>query len=241
MLNFLVVHFANHMYWEARDWDATLAMLQETYDAAGDDADRALVLVTRAAYAVVRGDFSQGKIDPWQALGLQAQGTELASNRESLYGMAELLGGDVNLAYDRFVTACELQFDNFYALEGLMRSALWLSSRDRARAALQRIDDFPSTGRTGRALRVWARAGYAAVDGRADDAVEGFADADARFDELSLQLQRACAALDAVLLLPDRTELRPAAERARETFERIGARPYLDRLAQALSSAEQVA
>jgi class 3 adenylate cyclase/tetratricopeptide (TPR) repeat protein len=241
MLNFLVVHFANHMYWQGRDWDATLAMLQNTYEEAGDDADRVLLLASKSVYDLVRGDSSEVEIDPWQALGLKVDGPESASFRESLRGMAELLGGDADAAHERFVAAWEHQADNGYALEAAMRAALWLRDRDKASAALGRIEQYPATGRVGQALRAWARAGFAALEGRADDAVAGFADADARYDELSWQLPRAESALDAVTLLPDRADLRPAAERARETFQRLGAHPLLDRLEQALAKTESVA
>ena len=241
MLNFLVVHFATRMYWQARDWDATLALVQNTYDEAGDDADRVLLLSLKSFFGIIRGDSTESTIDPWQDLGLESDSPETASTREMLHGMAELVGGDLEVAYERFVAAAEQQPDDVYALGVAMRAALWLRDRDKATTALGRLEEYPATGRVGQAFRTWARAGFAALEGRVDEAVAGFADADARFDEVSAQLPRAEAALDAVILLPDRPELRPAAERARETFQQVGARPYLDRLEQALAIAESVA
>jgi hypothetical protein len=127
---------------------------------------------------------------------------------------------------------------NGFCVVPAVRAALWLGDPERARVAADRLDADPSPGRSWEANRVAARAGIAALEGHQADAIQGFLDALRRFPELGLEFEVARVALDFVLLLgPDVPEARSAGEGARAIFERVGAKPYLERLDAAMARA----
>ena len=80
------------------------------------------------------------------------------------------------------------------------------------------------------------RAGIAALEGRSDDALTDLRVGLDGFDRLGVDYFRAEAILIAVRLLgPGNAELRGLAEEARLVFERLGAKPYLTWLEDALT------
>jgi tetratricopeptide (TPR) repeat protein len=86
-----------------------------------------------------------------------------------------------------------------------------------------------------RAERARAWAGVAALEGRASEAVTRYRDAIRRYRELGLTFEVARAATAAVTLLGDGdSESAAAADEARTVFDRLGARPWLDLLENAL-------
>ena len=127
---------------------------------------------------------------------------------------------------------------NDFVLGFAVRAALWLGDPERARAAADRLDADPSPSRAAIAGGVVALAGIAALEGRRDEAIGSFLDALRRFGELGFEFEVARVGLDFVLLLgPDVPEARSAGEQARAIFERVGAKPYLERLDAAMTRA----
>jgi hypothetical protein len=109
---------------------------------------------------------------------------------------------------------------------------------ERARAAAARTDASPFSGATAQVDRLAARAGIAALEGHRDEAIAGYREVLRRRRALALHFETARSALDFVLLVgPDIPEARAAADEARAIFERVRARPYLERLAVALGEA----
>jgi hypothetical protein len=114
------------------------------------------------------------------------------------------------------------------------RAALWAG--DVADAAVI-VGELDASVRRGEAIgldRVTLRAGIAAREGRRTDAIAGYRDALRGWRALGCAFDEALAALDmGMLLAPTEREMAeaPAAlEAARETFSRLGARPFLERL-----------
>ena len=127
---------------------------------------------------------------------------------------------------------------NEFCLVSAVRAALWLGDPERARTAADRLDADPSPGRTWEANRIAARAGIAALEGHQADAIQGFLDGLRRLGALGYEFEVAHVALDFVLLVgPDIPEARAAGEQARVIFERVGAKPYLERLDAAMARA----
>jgi len=114
------------------------------------------------------------------------------------------------------------------------RAALWAGNVAGANDLVGQIDASVFRGQAIELDRATLRAGVAALEGRRADAVAGYREALRGWRSLGLAFDEAMAALDlAVLLVPTEREMAEAAsviEAARETLNRLGARPLLARL-----------
>ena len=120
--------------------------------------------------------------------------------------------------------------------QGIDPVGLMQEVRAPEKAALQRlIDRHEGLGVHGQAVsaeRVAMRAGLAALEGRTTDAHMGYREALDRWRDLGLEWDEGLTGLEMAVVL-DRTEPDVAAAigRSREIFERLRARPYMERLA----------
>jgi hypothetical protein len=117
------------------------------------------------------------------------------------------------------------------------RGAIWGGDLDAARRIEALLEGHPSTEATVTSVRLSTRAGILALEGRPDDAAAIYREA------LALQRERggpwflALTCLDVVMGLgPDHPLGREAEAEARSTFVRLGARPYLERLDEAVGA-----
>jgi tetratricopeptide (TPR) repeat protein len=121
---------------------------------------------------------------------------------------------------------------------GLLAARCDLMSGDADRAVLDMVavDASPRRGRAIDADRATIRAGIAALLGRTDEALGGYREALAAWRDLGLVWDEALCAIDmATLLEPAIPEVKAAAEAARRTLVRLGARPFVERLDAAMS------
>ena len=89
----------------------------------------------------------------------------------------------------------------------------------------------PESGAVFEAYRTAMRAGLAALEDRISEATRGYLEATSELRRVGLLWELARTQLDFVIAVgPGVREARDAAEEARATFERLGARPYLERL-----------
>jgi class 3 adenylate cyclase/tetratricopeptide (TPR) repeat protein len=117
------------------------------------------------------------------------------------------------------------------------RPALWAHDVDAARKDLAAIDATGVHGRVVELRRLTIHAGIAALEARAADALAMYRDALRGWHEVGLVWDETLTAIDmAELLDPAEPEVRAAAETARATLVRLGARPYLERLDAAIAS-----
>jgi hypothetical protein len=109
--------------------------------------------------------------------------------------------------------------------------ALLNRDADLAAEALASLD---ATGVHGRVVSMHRRtiqSGRAALDGRAAEALAGFREALAGWRDLGLPWRIALTAIVmATVLGPQEPEVRAAADEAREILDRLGAKPFLERL-----------
>jgi class 3 adenylate cyclase/tetratricopeptide (TPR) repeat protein len=121
------------------------------------------------------------------------------------------------------------------------RAALWGADAGGARSDLAAIDATGVHGRVVETRRITIRAGLAALDGLAAESVASYRDALRAWKELGLANDEALTALDmAILLGPSVPEVGPPAAAARAFFARVGARPLLARLDEAMGASGSV-
>ncbi|MGH3073622.1 MAG: ATP-binding protein, partial [Gaiellales bacterium] len=148
-----------------------------------------------------------------------------------------LMAGDFSAACDLAIAASEIDRElEPYALGVALRPALWGRDVARTRMVAERLDAQPQAAAYVQWTRTSARAGLAAFEGRIDEAVAGFGAALAMMRAVSANMDYALTALDLLVLVgADHPATREPAAEARKIFERVGARPYLDRLDAALA------
>ena len=116
----------------------------------------------------------------------------------------------------------------------LVRSALWAGDATGAASALASMEASGYLGPALAADRLVARAGIDALEGRGPAALAGYREALRAYRKLGLAFDEAAAAVDMAVLLPsperDAADVGMAIAAARDTLERLGARPFLARL-----------
>jgi class 3 adenylate cyclase len=156
-------------------------------------------------------------------------------------GWAAFTGGD--LAAARREAGIAADATNFFVPISLPlagRAVLWAGDAASLSEVLARLDASVIKGQAVALDRATLRAGRAALEGRRAEAVAGYREVLRGWRQLGLAFDEALATLDlAIVLAPTEREMAeaPAAiETARETFTRLGARPFLARLVATLSA-----
>jgi class 3 adenylate cyclase/tetratricopeptide (TPR) repeat protein len=149
----------------------------------------------------------------------------------------------VALAQGDFRAAAEQARDSYdrnvapdaTALQTASRAGAWLADREVVAHAAEVIASL--IGRVPAAMRRESDAALAALDGRRQDALAGYLDAMRRWRELGYEFEAAMCELNLVTMLgADSAEARAAADEAKAIFERLGAAPLLERLAEAMAA-----
>jgi class 3 adenylate cyclase/tetratricopeptide (TPR) repeat protein len=219
------------------EWDWADALLEEWLDMDATASQRAEFNVDRAILRSLRGEDAAADIAETRRLRIEGGITDPQWECYELWAeaMAAFAAGDLSEARRLAVRAAEIS--SLFApllLSLAVRSALWSGDADAGEAALEA---FGAPGFTGAALdadRAAARAGVAALQGRGPEALAGYRDALRAYRQLGLAFDEAAAAVDMATLLgePERSQpdVGAAIIAARATLERLGARPFLDRL-----------
>jgi hypothetical protein len=120
------------------------------------------------------------------------------------------------------------------ALPLTARAALWAGDPTGAAKTVDRLEATVLLGQASRLDRTTLRAGIAALEGRRTESITMYREALRGWKQLGCAFEEALATLDlARLLAPTEREMAEAAaavSTARQTFERLGARPLLERL-----------
>ena len=116
------------------------------------------------------------------------------------------------------------------------RTALWDRDVAGAQADLAALDATGVHGRVVEARRATIRAGLAALEGRAAEALLLYREVLRGWRDVGVPWDEALAGIDmATLLEPSEPEVRSVAESTRETLGRLGAKPFLERLDDAMA------
>ena len=124
----------------------------------------------------------------------------------------------------------------FIYLSFAIRALLLAGDLEGAKATEVRHTKESQGNRIDQALGVGSEAGIAALEGRVEDAVAGYRAALERLDAIHMGWLTALLGFEFVALVGDHPAAREAAARSREIFERVGARPWLDKLDAVLAS-----
>jgi class 3 adenylate cyclase/tetratricopeptide (TPR) repeat protein len=237
---FLVQHLGAQRYRQGRDWDGVIALTKEARDETRDVADREALTAGLIYYGLARGEAVDDEIAAYESIVGITENKPIMQTRSMLRGEACFARRELDTAYEHYIAAHEYAPGDPFPLEQALRISLWLNDAVRARPVMSAIGAMPNTGRVRTARRFWADAVIASLENRAEEALAGFREARIRYTEIGWLFESARATLDALIALPDAAELRVAADRAREIFASMGARPYVERLEAALAVAQPV-
>jgi hypothetical protein len=152
-------------------------------------------------------------------------------------GNTALMAGDTETAYANGVKASRLPTQNPEVALGLaLTASIWSRNAERVGTTAAEVAEVPLTGAYGQAWRRHAAAAVAALEGRTAEALAGFREA--RAGMLALEQYFECAGwvVEAAVLLPAEPEVRAWADDIRPLLHELRAKPYLDRLDEALAS-----
>jgi tetratricopeptide (TPR) repeat protein len=225
----------------ADGWDEALAEAaaadgEGSGHGTGNPMDEIRRLGIAAFFLVARGESTDATLARLEVLSSEVSDPAGLSSALILRSDRALHAGDFGLACDEAVSAAEADPAATLYLGLAMRPALWGRDLARARQVADRLDADPSTELGIAAYRVAARAGIAALEGRVDDAITGFREALSLLRSEGSDFEVARISLDFVILVGvDNPATREAAAEARAIFERLKARPYLERLEAAMA------
>jgi hypothetical protein len=216
----------------AEDWDAAMVGADDVDIGAESALDELRRLWNTLNILIARGQPIDAPMARLETLSDQVSDPFALAALHALRADRALLAREFDAAVDEaFAAAAEMLSFAPANLVAAIRAAVRGGDVVRAREALERIEQDPSTGVLLDAGRAAARAGVAELEGRSDDAVSDYRDAVARFRSIGFNILAGRSALDLVTLVggthPAGFE---AAAEARTIFERVGAKPYLDLL-----------
>ena len=193
-------------------------------------------LSVQALMRVARGDSTDATLIALEALVDKTTDAFGVAAVHFLRGDRALLAGrNAEACREMLLASAEPNFGEIF-LPRAVRAALWGGDAGKAREAADLLDANPSSAGATTAARAAARAGIAALESRRDEAIAGYRDALGRYRALGQDFDLACTALDLVLLVGSQERsAHVAAEEARQIFERVGARPYLEWLEAAIA------
>jgi len=216
------------------EWDRADAAIDSVLALDLDPSDRFLVLSRAGALALCRGQRDDPRLVQFREAARPQADHLMDLNMADLAMVEAFLDGDYPTAHRIAVDQARIDVLNGPScLERAGRAALWMGDLEAARAVVR---EFHALGRSAAfpaAELAAIEAGVLALEGRREDALDRYRDVFRRYRDLRLTFDGAVVKLDAVRLLGiDTPEGASAAAEAREVFERLGARPYLECLDQ---------
>ncbi len=232
------VEAARFQAWVLADgWDAILAeSAAEEEEDQGSPLDEARHANIIAIFKNSRGEPVDAELATLDAAAALVSDRFPAAAAHSVRALQAFHRGDYAVAVDESLLATQDEELAAYFLDDAMRSALWGRDLARAHQVAERLDEDRSTGLQIDTARTAARAGIAALEGRIEEAIAGYREAMSRQRQVGADFVVALLGLDFVELVGgDHQAIREAEAEARPIFERVGARPSLERLEAALA------
>jgi class 3 adenylate cyclase len=222
------------------EWDWAAAQLDEWLDVTVEDNRWIEFHVDRALLHAHRGLDTTADIEAAARSRAGVTDPQFESYELFARAAAAFATGDLEAAIHHAEQSSAIT-DYFHPLAVPLaaRAALWAADAATARRLLEKPAMPAFSGPALAADLVRISAGIAALEGRRPEALAGFLDALRSYEELGLRFDGAAAAIDLAVLLPgiegESAAAADAIAAARETLNRLGARPYLQRLEEAAS------
>jgi tetratricopeptide (TPR) repeat protein len=221
-----------------QEWENAVESLSEATATSSSPGERGRLVAQLAMFRAARGEPIEPLLDELETL--EAGVTDPQVRGDLAYGRSEiaLIRGDLPAAHRLGISSAG-DFVNVMTSLGLQaaaRASAWDGDVNRARATAERLEALATTGVMLRAHRTLAAAYVAALEGRREDALQGFREVLNVFAGAGLDFEVARTGLDMVLLLGvAQPEARAAVEESRTIFERVGGQAYIDKLEGALA------
>jgi class 3 adenylate cyclase/tetratricopeptide (TPR) repeat protein len=231
--------FANNIGYTAfltGDWDGGLAAMESPLAEDLERTDRMLLLSNVVIIRASRGEDVSDALAELEEMA-KSEADQMRGALLDAQANADLAQGRLREAAAawRGLAAVTASYGPI-AYYQAARPMLWAGDLEGARADLAAIDATGVHGRVVELRRRTIQAGIAALEGRAAEALNLYRDALRGWYDLGLVWDGVLTTIDMVTLLdPSETEVRDAADTARTTLVRLGARPYIDRLDAALA------
>ena len=220
------------------DWDWVSAVLEDWLSRDLENEQTAEFMIDRSVLRVLRGEDWSTDLEHATSLVSRTTDPQFKAYSDWTRAWSALTAGDFAQASALAISASGMI--SYFAPLGrplAARAALWGGDIATARKQLDVLDQELFVGRALAQDQATIRAGIAALEGRRAEAMSGYRAAFAAWRSLGLAWDEALAVIDAVTFLgADEPELKAAADWARATLTRLGAKPYLDRLETALTA-----
>ncbi len=219
------------------DWDWALTEMRAILTADPDREDRAAAISKVIELRALRGEDVAEDIAEFEALAGGSTDPLLASGTRWMIGTVAWATGRLVEARTEFREAAKLNAQYAPLLHPTAaRLGLWLGDAHGAAADLEALDAIGAHGPAIELRRLANVAGISALEGRVGEALAAYRDALAQARVHGLAWDEALTGLDmAILLDAADPEVLAAADGARAIFERLGARPFLERLDAAMA------
>jgi tetratricopeptide (TPR) repeat protein len=237
--------YANYMIGNASelamrmgDWDWAIAELEEAV--ATSDTDNA-ARMRRAEILGLRGEDVESEFQFLTERVEKMTELQAQSSVGEVRALVALARGEFTQALDLARRAYQITTaPDATAPQTAIRAASWLGDAASVADSLGVLEGMP--GRAAAAIRREGQAALAALQGRRGEALADFLEAVRRWRELGLEFEAAVCGLSLVTMLgPSDPEARAAAGDAGAVFERLGAKPLVKLLEEALRSTPVVA
>ncbi|HYI23204.1 MAG TPA: adenylate/guanylate cyclase domain-containing protein [Candidatus Limnocylindrales bacterium] len=211
-------------------WDAGLAEMDKFLVEDLADRDRLIMLNNASIIRVNRGESIDAALAEMHRLGAVMSGKWqlFVADPEA---NAAVVRGDYKEARKVFYSVVANDPGGVEYLYRAARAALWDGDPDGVKGLVHTFEESGAYGPVAEARLATMRAGIAALEVRTKDALALYRDALAGWRQTNSTWDEAMTGLDMALLLDSsEPEVAATVESTREILERLGARPYLERL-----------
>jgi hypothetical protein len=238
VLNWQTGTLAMYAHTVGLDWDAPLAAVEEILgNEAVGEADRIRLIVIRAMYLADSGSLANHQADELDQITATAE----AQAR----GLWTHIKATIALTDHRYADAMRLSED---ALAGWQNygplfwptafiGAAMSGDRQAADRIAKSMSEYPNSAHWELGLRDWMNGGALALGGHADEGLRLVRSGIERLSEIEAHWSAALAMLAAIHLFPHAPDAQGWTTAARETFERLRARPFLQMLDETVTAA----
>ena len=217
------------------EWDWTAATLDDWLAMEGTPSGWTELHADRAILRSLRGEDATADIEEAATLRAQITDPQYESYERLARAWMAFATGDLDGARKEAERAAAVT--SYFAPLSLplaARAALWAGDAADARRLVEQLQGIAFWGLALEADRAAMAAGVAALEGRGSESLAGYRDSLRAYRQLGLAFDEAAAVVDMATLLPaperDAPDIVAAVAAARETLERLGARPFLARL-----------